>query len=167
MQSLFGRPVLSYLAYSLVHAQKSSIELSGEFGRVSNQNSARGAVVVPVKKDRNVERTRSRTLSGVIGRAPGAVPKEEEIVIPDGSFPPLNFGPLGGEPARPSDSERGLYLHLSCLIIFFPIVIVIPKALGAISRSFGDRQYCAPGTTVACGWSTLTGLRVFASTPKP
>jgi len=78
-------------------------------------------VTVPVKKDRNVERTHTRTLSGVKGRALGAVVNEEEIVIPDGSFFPLNLDPHGGEPASPSDSERGLYLlHLSSLIIFLP-----------------------------------------------
>ena len=50
-------------------------------------------VTVPVKKDRNVEKTRTCTLSGVKGRAPVAVVNEEEIVIPDGSFFPLNLGP--------------------------------------------------------------------------
>jgi len=77
-------------------------------------------VTVPVKKDRNVEKTRIHTLSGVKGRAPGAVPNEEEIVIPGGSFSPLNLDPLGGDLASLSDSERGPYLHLSSFIIFLP-----------------------------------------------
>lgn len=125
---LFGRPVplmpslfsRSRTTPSPLKSQKTSTELSDEFGRVSSRNSARGAVTVPVKKDRNVEKTRTRTLSGVKGRAPGPVPNEEEIVIPDGSFFPLNLDPLGGEPASPSDSERGPYLHLSSFIIFLP-----------------------------------------------
>jgi len=57
-------------------------------------------------------------MSGVKGRAPGAVPNEEDIVIPDASFFPLNLNPLGGEPASPSDSERGPYLPFSSFVIF-------------------------------------------------
>ena len=82
------------------------------------------AVTIPIKKDRNVEKTHTHTLSGVKGRAPwapSAVINEEEIVIPDGSFFPLNLDPHGGESASPSDSERGpSLLHLSSLIIFLP-----------------------------------------------
>src|SRR5712691_5300811 len=79
------------------------------------------AVTLPVRKDTNVKNTRIRTLSGVKGRAPGAVVNEEDIVIPDGSFFPLNLDPQGGERASPSDSERGPYLLLiSSLIIFLP-----------------------------------------------
>jgi hypothetical protein len=66
------------------------------------------------------EMTRTRTLSGVKGRAPGAVPNEEEILTPDKGFPPLKLGPRGGESASQLDSEWGLYLHLSSLIIFLP-----------------------------------------------
>jgi len=117
MPSLFSR---SRTTSSPLKSQKTSTELSDEFGRVSSRNSARGAVTVPVKKDRNVEKTRTRTLSGVKGRAPSTVPNEEEIVIPDGSFFPLNLDPLGGEPASPSDSERGPYLHFTSFIIFPP-----------------------------------------------
>jgi hypothetical protein len=111
---------LSCPAYSFISAQKTSTELSDEFGRVSSRNSARGAVTVPVKKDRNVEKTRTRTLSGVKGGATGAVLNEEEVVISDGGLSPLNLDPLSGELASPSDSERGPYLHLSSLIIFLP-----------------------------------------------
>ena len=136
---LFGRPVplmpslfsRSRTTPSPLKSQKNSTELSDEFGRVSSRNSTRGAVTVPVKKDRNVEKTRIRTLSGVKGRAPGPAPNEEEIVIPDGSFFPLNLDPLGGEPASPSDSERGPYLHLSSLIIFLPTIIAIPLSRSA------------------------------------
>jgi len=81
-------------------------------------------VTIPIKKDRNVEKTHTHTLSGVKGRAPwapGAVINKEEIVIPDGSFFPLNLDPHGSESASPSDSERGpSLLHLSSLIIFLP-----------------------------------------------
>src|SRR6266581_4840363 len=38
--------------------------------------------------------------------SPGAVVNEEEVVIPNGSFFPLNLDPHGGETASPSDSER-------------------------------------------------------------
>jgi hypothetical protein len=110
----------SCAAYSLLPAQRPSAELSDEVGRVSSQSSARGAVTDSFKKDRNVQKTRTRTLTGVKGSVLGAVPNEEEIVIPDGSFSPLNRDPLGGGPASPSDSEWGPYLHLTSLIIFLP-----------------------------------------------
>jgi Domain of unknown function (DUF1708) len=143
MPSLFSR---SRTTSSPLRSQKPSTELSDEFGRVSSRNSTRGAVTVPVKKDKNVEKTRTRTLSGVKGRAPGPVVNEEEVVIPDGSFFPLNLDPHGGEPASPSDAERGPYLlHLPSLVIFPPSSSssLFVEALGAISRSFGDRQCCA------------------------
>jgi len=77
-------------------------------------------VTIPIKKDRNVEKTHTRTLSGVKGWAPwapGAVVNEEEIVIPDGSFFPLNLDPHGSKSTSLSDSERGpSLLHLSSLI---------------------------------------------------
>ena len=82
------------------------------------------AVTIPIKKDRNVKKTHTHTLSGIKGRAPwapGAIVNEEEIVIPDSSFFPLNLNPHSGESASPSDSEQGLsLLHLSSLIIFLP-----------------------------------------------
>ncbi len=54
-------------------------------------------------------------------RAPGAVVNEEEIVILDSSFFPLNLDPQGGKHASLSDSEWGPYLlHISSLIIFLP-----------------------------------------------
>jgi len=75
------------------------------------------AVTIPIKKDRNVEKTHTHTLSSVKGWAPwapGAVVNEEEIVIPNGSFFPLNLNLHGGKSASPSDSEWGpSLLHLS------------------------------------------------------
>jgi hypothetical protein len=106
-----AQPILSFPHRSLPQ------NFSDEFGRVSRQNSDHGVVTVLVK-DRIVEKTRTRTLSGVKGGASGAVLNEEEIAIPDGSF--FNLGPLGGEPASPSESDRGPYLHLSSLIISLP-----------------------------------------------
>ena len=107
---------------SFPHSSQVTEDFCRTFRRVWScfqPKSTRGAVTVPVNKDRNVEKTRTLTLS-VKGRAPGAVPNEGEIVIPDGSFFPLNLDPLGGEPASPSDSEQGPYLHLFSFIIFLP-----------------------------------------------
>jgi len=44
----------------------------------------------------------------------------EDIIISYGTFFPLNLDPLGSEPASPSGSEQGPYLHLSSLITFLP-----------------------------------------------
>ena len=120
-----AQPILSFphnfLSSQVTDSQKPSTELSDEFGRVSSRSSTRSAVTLPVRNDTNVEKTRSRTLGGVKGRASGAVANEEEIVVPDCSLFPLNIDPDGGEPASPSDSERGPYLlHLSSLITFLP-----------------------------------------------
>jgi len=94
-----------------------------------------------MKMDRNVEKTRSHTLSGVKGRAPGAVPNKEEIIIPGGSFSPLNLDPLGGDLASPSDSERGsvpspLFFHYLSPPSSSSSHIL--EALGAILPFFGD-----------------------------
>ena len=164
MPSLFSR---SRTTSSPLKSQKTSTELSDEFGRVSSRNSARGAVTVPVKKDRNVEKTRTRTLSGVKGRAPSTVPNEEEIVIPDGSFFPLNLDPLGGEPASPSDSERGPYLHFTSFIIFPPHHHPSFSKRWARSRAVLEIVNAVPGATVACRWFALIGPRALAPNPQP
>ncbi|KAH9059688.1 hypothetical protein EDB87DRAFT_1675041 [Lactarius vividus] len=64
--------------------------------------SARGTATVPGKKDKNPEKTRLRTLSSPKARPPGAVVSEDEPVIPDGSFFPLNLEPPPSDPASPS-----------------------------------------------------------------
>jgi len=138
MPSLFSR---SRTTSSPLKSRKNSKELSDKFGRVSSRNSTRSMVTVPVKTDRNVEKTCSHTLSGVKGRAPGAVPNEEEIVIPGGSFSPLNLDPLGGDLASLSDSERGsvpspLFFHYLSPPSSSSSHIL--EALGAILRCFGD-----------------------------
>jgi hypothetical protein len=112
MPSLFSR---SRTTSTPLKSQKPSVEFpSDEFGRVSSRGSVArvGAATIPGKKDNKnaLEKTRSRTLSAAKGRAaPGHhVILEEEPVIPDGSFFPLNLEPPGvGDPANPSDSERG------------------------------------------------------------
>ena len=58
------------------------------FDLVSSRNSDHDAVTVPVKKDRNAKKTRTRTVCGVKGRKPGVVLSEGELVIPDERFPP-------------------------------------------------------------------------------
>ncbi len=90
----------------------------------ASRSSARGAGTAPPKKDRNVEKTRTRTLSAAKGRAPGPMPTEEEPIIPDGSFFPLNLDPPGDDHANPSESERGQYLSLS---LFFSRYLLSPS----------------------------------------
>jgi hypothetical protein len=60
----------------------------------------------PSKKDKNAEKPRIRTLSAAKGRAPGIVSNDDDPLIPDGSFFPLNLDPLR-DGAGASDSERG------------------------------------------------------------
>jgi hypothetical protein len=80
--------------------------------------SAHGAVAIPIKKDRNAKKTSTYTLSDVMGKVPGSVPHEEEILILYGSLFPLSLNPLGGKPASLSGSEWGPYLYFSFLIFF-------------------------------------------------
>jgi len=60
MPSLFSH---SRTTSSPLKSQKPSTELSDEFGRGSSRSSTRGAVTVPVKYDRNVEKTHTRRSS--------------------------------------------------------------------------------------------------------
>ena len=102
MPSLFSR---ARTTSSPLKAQRQSTDLLDEFGRVPS----RGNGTVPPKKDKNVEKTRTRTLSAAKGRAPGPLPNDEDTLIPDGSFFPLNLDPPGaGDPGH-SESERGPY----------------------------------------------------------
>jgi hypothetical protein len=110
MPSLFSR---ARTTSSPLKAQRQSTDLLDEFGRVPSR--ANGTAVPPTKKDKNVEKTRTRTLSAAKGRAPGPLLHEEDSLIPDGSFFPLNLNfdlPGGaGDPAatgHPPESERGL-----------------------------------------------------------
>jgi hypothetical protein len=110
MHSLFSR---SRSTTSPRKSQRPSTEHSDQFGRVSSWNSATVAVpaTVPAKKDRNVPE-KTRTVSAAKGRA-GPLLSDEEPVIPDGSFFPLNLDPPGGDPATSSsDSEPGPHLYL-------------------------------------------------------
>jgi len=160
-------PSLSCPAYSLVPAH---FPLSSSHGRLP-QNFQTSSAAFPAKfcprcGDRFCQgQTRTRTLSGVKGRAPGATPNGGDIVIPDGSLFPGNLDPLGGEAASPSDSERGPYLHLTSLIIFLPHHHRHPSALGVISRSFGDRQCCASRATSCVAGVPSSGLVLSPQTP--
>ncbi|KAH9987661.1 hypothetical protein BJV74DRAFT_978753 [Russula compacta] len=111
MPSLFSR---SRTTSSPLKSQRQTTEPLDEFGRVSSRASARaGPATIPAKKDKNVEKTRTRTLSAAKGRAPGPILPEEELIIPDGSFFPLNLDPPGGDHlASPSGSEHD-YGYLS------------------------------------------------------
>ena len=120
MPSLFSRSRAT--TTSPPKSQKPSIELSDEFGRVSSRNSTRAVGTVPAtaKKDRNVEKTRTRTLSAVKGRAPGPIHNEDEPVIPDGSFFPLHLDLPSADPANQSESEPGSYfIILSLSLVLF------------------------------------------------
>jgi hypothetical protein len=99
MPSLFSR---SRTTSSPLKTHRQTTDHTDEFGRVPS----RGNDTFPGRKDKNVEKTRTRTLSAVKGRAPGPPLNEEDPVIPDGSFFPLNLDPPG-DPASPSDSDRG------------------------------------------------------------
>src|SRR6267378_1263848 len=64
----------------------------------------------------------------------------------NGVFAAFPLDPHSGEPASPSDSERVRPFFTSLLSLSFspsPLSSLVVEALGAISRSFGDRQCCA------------------------
>ena len=82
-------------------------DISDEFGRVTSRGSARGTATVSPRKDKTTEKTRVRTLSTAKTRPPGPILHEDEPVIPDGSFFPLNLDPPAPDTATLSDSERG------------------------------------------------------------
>src|ERR1700677_4877481 len=111
MPSLFSRARTTSTS-TPIKALKPQGDVSDEFGRVPSRASARGTATVPAKKDKIQEKTRIRTLSSPKTRPPGAVVHEEEPLIPDGSFFPLNLDPLPSDPASLSDSERGA-CHIS------------------------------------------------------
>ncbi|KAH8988261.1 hypothetical protein EDB86DRAFT_3065602 [Lactarius hatsudake] len=104
MPSLFSRARTTSTNHKSLRPQ---IDSSDEFGRVTSRGSARGTATVPGKKDKNLEKTRIRTLSSPKARPPGTIVSEEEPVIPDGSFFPLNLEPPPSDLASPSDPERG------------------------------------------------------------
>jgi len=93
-------------------------------------------------RSRQEGQARTRTLSGVKGTAPSAVPNEGDIVIPDGSFFP-----------RPRPTRRRTYMSVRFGTGSVPSPLFLQylsppssssslffEALGAISRfSFGDR----------------------------
>jgi hypothetical protein len=107
MPSLFSRNRTTSTAL------KPQADVSDEFGRVTSRGSARGTATVPPRKDKNTEKTRIRTLSTPKTRPPGPIIHEDEPVIPDGSFFPLNLDPPPApDPASLSDSERGA-CHIS------------------------------------------------------
>lgn len=106
MPSLFSRARTTSTT-TPIKPSKHHSDVSDEFGRVPSRASARGTATVPAKKDKIQEKTRIRTLSSPKTRPPGAVVHEEDPIIPDGSFFPLNLDPPASEPASMSDSERG------------------------------------------------------------
>jgi hypothetical protein len=115
MPSLFSR---TRTTSTPLRSQRAHSDHSDEFGRVAaTRGSPRGtATPVPGKKDKHPEKPRTRTLSAAKGRAPGLVPNEDDPLIPDGSFFPLNLDPPH-DGAGASDSERGT----SCLpLSIFP-----------------------------------------------
>ncbi|KAI0280241.1 hypothetical protein BC826DRAFT_1191647 [Russula brevipes] len=157
MPSLFSR---SRTTTSSLKPQRPSTEHSDEFGRVSSRNSAlavpapRGTpATVPAKKDKNaLEKTRSRTLSAAKGRAPGPLLSDEEPVIPDGSFFPLNLDPPSGDPATSSsDSERGGhrgreqdYGYLSCHHHIVLGLEEVDRLVHTVTEELGTRGLTTP-----------------------
>lgn len=110
MPSLFSRARTTSSPHK---TQRQSTDHLDEFGRVPSRVND----TFPGKKDKNVEKTRTRTLSAAKGRAPGPLP-DEDPVIPDGSFFPLHLDPPG-DPASHPDSERGSYCTIFLYLLFF------------------------------------------------
>ena len=140
MPSLFSR---ARTTSSPLKAQRQSTDLLDEFGRVPSRSNG----TVPAKKEKNVEKTRTRTLSAAKGRAPGPLLHDEDSFIPDGSFFPLNLDlpPGGGDPAHP-EPERGSYKSLYHFLPRAPFHrgCLLPPAVLSRVFSSGDRQCSAP-----------------------
>jgi hypothetical protein len=90
---------------------------------------------------------------------------------PTAAFFPLNLDPHGGDPASPSDPERGSYLlHLSSLILILPH----HHRHHSLSKRWARSRVVLEiannvpgrGTTVACRWCALIGSRAFAPNPN-
>jgi hypothetical protein len=119
MPSLFSR---TRTTSSPLKSHKPQSETADDFGRVPSRGPPRvTATTGPAKKDKNAEKPRTRTLSAAKGRAPGLPSNEDEPIIPDGSFFPLNLDPPGDAGGAP-DSERGpscpsIKSSLSALVI--------------------------------------------------
>jgi hypothetical protein len=120
MPSLFSR---TRTTSSPLKSHKSQSENSDEFGRVPSRGPPRltATAAGPGKKDKNAEKARTRTLSAAKGRAPGLPSNEDEPIIPDGSFFPLNLD-LPADGGGVPDSERGpscpsIKSSLSALVI--------------------------------------------------
>ena len=147
MPSLFSR---ARTTSSPLKAQRQPTDPLDEFGRVPSRGLG---TVPPTKKDKNVEKTRTRTLSAAKGRAPGPLLNDEDTLIPDGSFFPLNLDLPGGP--DPAEQERGSY-YLSLSINFFSLSAVTSGlALAArcdLARTFSVWRSPMQCAMVACRW---------------
>jgi hypothetical protein len=147
MPSLFSR---ARTTSSPLKAQRQSTDLLDEFGRVPSRSNG----TVPAKKDKNVEKARTRTLSAAKGRAPGPLPNDEDSLIPDGSFFPFNLDPPGGGDPGHSESESGsYYLSITSFLSAVTSGLSLAARCDLARFSFGrSPMQCA---MVACRWSAL------------
>ncbi|KAI0067395.1 hypothetical protein BV25DRAFT_1819719 [Artomyces pyxidatus] len=103
MPSLFSRARTTSTANN---RQQQVAQLTGdadEFGRVSSRTSNKGVASLTSKKDaKRADKARARTVSTPKGKGTVSVTEDEEPVIPDGSFFPLNLDP----PRRLEGAER-------------------------------------------------------------
>jgi hypothetical protein len=148
MPSLFSR---ARTTSSPLKAQRQSTDILDEFGRVPSRANG----TVPAKKDKNVEKTRTRTLSAAKGRAPGPLLNDEDSLIPDGSFFPFNLDPPGGgDPAGHSESERGpYYLFIASFLSAFTSGLSLATRCDIACFPSGDRQCSTP-------WSRVAGVPI-------
>jgi hypothetical protein len=121
-------------------------------------------MTVPVMKDRNVEKTGTRTLSGVKGRAPGAVLNEEEVDILDGAFS-LSTSAHSAANLQVRQIQNGVRTFTSLLSLSLsPIIIAIP-----LSRSARRDPVRFWRTSMLCPrrYRSLTGVVLSSQTPNP
>jgi hypothetical protein len=146
MPSLFSR---ARTTSSPLKAQRQSTDILDEFGRVPSRANG----TVPARKEKNVEKTRTRTLSAAKGRAPGPLLNDEEPLIPDGSFFPLNLDPPGGgDPAGHPESERGSY-YLFITSFLSAVASGLSLAARCDIAHFSLWRSPMPCAMVACRWS--------------
>jgi hypothetical protein len=88
-------------------------------------------MVVSIKMDKNVKKIPARTLSGVKGSAPDAVPNEEEIIILDKSFS-LTHSAVN---LQVRQIQNGVHTFIFPLIIFLPHHYCHPSFLKRSAQS--------------------------------
>ena len=122
----------------------------------------------PSKKNRIVEKIRTRTLSGAQGQDTRFCPQQRKDHHPRRAFHLSTSTDTAANLQVYQVQKGSVPSPLFSLFLSPPSSsLLFPEALGAISRGFGDHQCCALGATIACRWCTVVGPHPSAPDSKP